>query len=126
MKSQFYSSIFSVFLIDEIPSARELFSYCGNVLSGTDKLIEVIRSLRRKSKILKTENKLLYDRLYKKLDELEDELITTSPQITEGKKIEFEKKVDERIDAIYSLILNEIMSPRHIIGNVKHKKIKEI
>jgi hypothetical protein len=96
------------------------------VLSGTDKLIEVIRSLRRKSKILKTENKLLYDRLYKKLDELEDELITTSPQITEGKKIEFEKKVDERIDAIYSLILNEIMSPRHIIGNVKQKKIKEI
>ncbi|MCH5250573.1 MAG: hypothetical protein J1E98_11595 [Lachnospiraceae bacterium] len=112
-ETEIYKDIFIEYLIKKIPEARNKIHYGNEILSDIDDLVNVLNDLRRDILFFKFSDNCFYRELYKKLQKLEDKLVTIS-----GKKIDadefadFHKGLDEDIHNIYNFIMKKYIGKR--------------
>jgi len=108
LEAHFYEVIYQDFLIKKIPNARNQIVYNENVISKTEKLVDVLNDMRRKSLFFKYKDKDFYEELCKLLHKLEDELTEKSDfKLEPDEFCEFSKFVKDMIEDIYDLIMSK-------------------
>jgi hypothetical protein len=114
--SDYYKEIYSVYLMKEIPKARMYIRYSEERLSGTEKIIDVLRLVREDSIFFKYNDHLFYEQLITIIQELEDLLVLTDKMSNDNYVlfyIDFEKKLGH----IY-----ECISRRHLGEKIRKTK----
>ena len=91
-------------LTKTIPEGREYIHYDGHRITGVDKLIDAISSVRRHSLFFKASDKSYYDEIHKKCQRLEDYLNNTTKKYNSSDFNAFLNEVDKEIEDIYSSI----------------------
>lgn len=91
-------------LTKTIPEGREYIHYDGEKITGVDKLMDAISSVRRHSLFFKASDRSYYDEIRKKCQGLEDYLNNTTKKYSSSEFNVFLNEVDKEIEDIYSSI----------------------
>lgn len=100
--------VYKEYIITEIPNARIYIHYNNEKLSDIDKLVDVLRNIRKRSLFFRYKDKDFYLKLKRKLLFIEDMLIETEGYLSNDDFCKFESDLDKKISDIYDLILTKI------------------
>lgn len=108
MESEIYQKIFFDYFIHKIPKAQQNIKNTSNGLTGTSILEEELNNLRQEALFFLYKNEPFYKKLCKKLQLLEDKVVTANEKkMDETKYHMFIDEVTEEIKDIYSLVMNQ-------------------
>lgn len=117
LTAEYFREIYGKIIYEDIPINREYIHFDGNELSGTENLIDTLRTIRGRSVYFKIANNNFYNNLISHLQGLEDYLVQTPNQMTSSQFANFHKKVDEYLEKIYSDISNGYLGKKIRTGN---------
>ncbi len=104
LQSQYFMTIYGKYLMEDLPNAREYIHFNNNELSGTEKLIDVLRNIRKSSLFFKSSDNNFYKKLLTTIQGFEDYLVLANPRMTNDQFIEFHNNCNIHIDNIYCCI----------------------
>lgn len=104
LSSEYFKALFSDIIYVELPKAREYVHFNGEIITGTDKLEEVMRLLRQKLIYFKKSNPDFYNCLIEEIQNFENHLVTKSGKADNSAFASFYNEVDEKIEKIYTYI----------------------
>lgn len=107
LAAEYFRHVYEDFLFEELPKAKTYIHYSNEEISGTDEMLDVLREMRQKSLYYKSGDNEFYRNLLKEIQALEDYLVITYKNIDDEMYIEFYRKVESYIDAIYNRIYNK-------------------
>lgn len=106
LSSEYFKALFSDIIYVDLPKAREFIHFNGELITGTEKLEEVMRLLRQKLIYFKKSNPEFYKGLIEEIQHFENHLVTQSGKADSSAFATFYDKVDEYIEKIYIYINN--------------------
>lgn len=112
LTSEYFREIYGKIIYEDIPVYREYIHFNQNNISGTEKLLDVLREIRRKSVYFKIVNSNFYQKLINDIQCLEDYLIKCPNQMTNEEFVEFHNQIDMYIEEIYKDISNGYLGKR--------------
>lgn len=118
--TQYFEKIYGKYLFEDLPLAREYIHYDGNKVTGTDKMIDVLRNMRVKSKYYEYVDAKFYKEFKGELQSLEDSLVMINDNVSDRAYQEFYNKLDNNISRIYSMTSKKIFG----IGKIERMKLK--
>ena len=107
LNASLVKSIYEDALINSIPRAREYIHFDGENITGVDKLIDAVSSIRRKSLFFKKSDSEYYNNIFASCQKLEDFLNDSSKKYSSVEFTKFMNEVDKELDEIVFMIGNK-------------------
>lgn len=101
LQAEYFREVFGEILYQDIPMALSFIHYNGEVVTGTEKMIEVLRKIRTRSIYFKFAEPDFYVRLKTFGQDLEDYLVQSPDDMSTGEFAVFYREVNEKIEMIY-------------------------
>lgn len=101
LTAEYFMKVYGEILYKDLPIAHEYIHFSNDLLSGTDKMLEVLRNIRQRSIYFKTVDSEYYKKLLLLVQGLEDFIVNTSEHMTTTQFNEFYNGVDARLEEIY-------------------------
>lgn len=100
----FINNVFGTIMFNELPEARELITIKEGKFEDIDKIESVLRKIRNRGLCFKRINKSFYEELVKKVQDIEDYLMSNEKKANTDELVHKYNKVDEKIADLYSFI----------------------
>ena len=114
LSAEYFKDVYGTILHQDIPVALNYLHYDGQKLSGTNKLIDVLRELRTKSLYFKVVNGSFYKKLLSSIQNLEDYIVSTDDTMTSMQYYTFLENVIKKIEDIYIHMNNQYIGKKQI------------
>lgn len=101
LEAEYFREIYGDILYQDMPLSLGYIHFDGKYVTGTDKLIEVLRSLRTRSVYFKISDKQYYDKLIQTIQDLEDYIVSLPSEMTSGEFAAKYSIIIEKNDSIY-------------------------
>ncbi|MDO4170324.1 MAG: hypothetical protein Q4D45_10530 [Lachnospiraceae bacterium] len=112
LEAEYFSDIYKEHLIKNIPNARRYIAFVQGKLSGTQKMIDVLKAIQQDSYYYCYKEPEFYEKMQKKVQDFEDYLSSnTGHSYTGEQQTEVLLKIKIYIEEIYDCICN------HLVGN---------
>lgn len=111
LEAEYFSDIYKKHLIINIPYARREICFIGNKLSGTNRMISLLKEILQDSYYYNYKDKIYYDALKDRIQSFEDYLCENTGQTFDcEEQTDVLNKIRKYIEDIYECICN------HLIG----------
>ena len=104
LKSDNFNKLYSDILMYDFPHARAELKHTTNMkITGKQKMMEVLRDLRKKSIYFKYNDEGFYNGLIEKVQDIED-ILSREDNLDMDEYSYFSKKLEEKIKSLYSFM----------------------
>ncbi len=104
LSSEYFMNIYGELIFNDLPIAREYIHFDGSKITGTDRMITALRTMRQRSIYFKRTQPLFYEKIIQEIQALEDYLVNTNAVADNDKFVAFHNKVDEHLETILACI----------------------
>ena len=112
LEAEYFREIYGEILYQKIPGAIQFISYDGKEVSGTEKMIDVLREIRVKSLYFKVTDKNFFDTLKNTVQNLEDYIVKADDKMTTAQFTAFYDEIGKKTDQIYNLMGNKYIGKK--------------
>ncbi|MBO5239147.1 MAG: hypothetical protein J6B50_10310 [Lachnospiraceae bacterium] len=119
LESELLKDVYKDFLMTKIPEARNFIHYGNDILSDTDKLVDILNEIRHASLFYKYKDKKYYNYLCFKLQALEDKLVMKTGSMSNDDFVIFNADLNKSIEEIYDIIIKKYKGEKIIYKGPK-------
>jgi len=101
LMAEHFRTVYGEILFQEMPIALNYIHYDGHEVSGTEKLCDVLRTIRIRSIYFKVADKVFFDKLKGAVQNLEDYIIQSNEKMSLPDFLAFYETINNKVEIIY-------------------------